>query len=127
MRNGAQLVVAWPKMRTAPSRARVSPIRLREGASIGAGAVVVAGHDVGCFATVGAGAVVTHDVPDYGLVAGNPARLLGWVCECGRRLVDRDGVPLPPDALAVVACAWCDACYVIGHDSCIREPTEVPA
>ena len=68
----------------------VSPIRLRTGASIGAGAVVVAGLDVGRFATVGAGAVVTRDVPDHALVVGNPARRLGWVCACGQRLLDRD-------------------------------------
>ena len=70
----------------------VSPIRLRTGASIGAGAVVVAGRDVGRFATVGAGAVVTRSVPDHALVAGNPARRIGWVCACGRRLVAA-GVP----------------------------------
>ena len=64
----------------------VSPIVLRHGASIGAGAVVVAGCDVGPFAMVGAGAVVTHDVPAHALVAGNPARVIGWVCACGQRL-----------------------------------------
>ncbi|HXX60226.1 MAG TPA: acyltransferase [Candidatus Sulfotelmatobacter sp.] len=65
----------------------VDQIHLRYGSSVGAGAVVVAGTDVGRFATVGAGAVVTRDVPDHALVAGNPARLLGWVCACGRRLL----------------------------------------
>jgi UDP-2-acetamido-3-amino-2,3-dideoxy-glucuronate N-acetyltransferase len=69
----------------------LSPIDLREGCSIGAGAVVVAGTVVGRFATVGAGAVVTRDVPDYALVAGNPARRLGWVCACGTRLSDSSG------------------------------------
>jgi len=69
----------------------VSPIDLREGCSIGAGAVVVAGTTVGRFATVGAGAVVTRDVPDYALVAGNPARRMGWVCSCGTRLSDPSG------------------------------------
>ena len=75
----------------------VSPILLKEGCSIGAGAVVVAGVDVGRFATVGAGAVVTKDVADHALVAGNPARRLGWVCSCGRRLVDAEGHPAPAD------------------------------
>jgi acetyltransferase-like isoleucine patch superfamily enzyme len=74
----------------------VSPIELREGCSIGAGAVVVAGTVVGRFATVGAGAVVTRDVPDYALVAGNPARRLGWVCACGTRLADDSGKNAPP-------------------------------
>ena len=73
----------------------VSPIELAEGCSIGAGAVVVAGTRVGRYATVGAGAIVTRDVPDYALVAGNPARRLGWVCACGARL-DEVG----PDASA---------------------------
>lgn len=70
----------------------VSPIELADGCSIGAGAVVVAGVRVGRFATVGAGAVVTRDVKDYALVAGNPARQLGWVCACGGRIEDMEGV-----------------------------------
>jgi len=60
---------------------------VKYGASIGAGAVVLPGVTVGRFAMVGAGAVVTRDVPDHGLVVGNPARLQGFVCRCGRRLV----------------------------------------
>jgi len=75
----------------------VSPITLRRGCSIGAGAVVVAGIDVGSFATVGAGAVVTRPVADYALVVGNPARRLGWVCACGLRLTGTDGSPAPAD------------------------------
>ncbi|HJW21193.1 MAG TPA: acyltransferase [Candidatus Limnocylindrales bacterium] len=69
----------------------VSPIVLRRGSSIGAGAVVVAGNDVGTFATVGAGAVVTRSVPAHALVVGNPARTIGWVCACGQRLLDGHG------------------------------------
>jgi len=64
----------------------VSPILIRRGASIGAGAVVLPGVTVGEFAMVGAGAVVTRDVPGHGLVYGNPARLHGYVCRCGRLL-----------------------------------------
>jgi acetyltransferase-like isoleucine patch superfamily enzyme len=64
----------------------VSSIRLRRGSSIGAGAVVVAGNDVGEYAMVGAGAVVTRTVEDHALVVGNPARRVGWVCSCGTRL-----------------------------------------
>ncbi|MBV9358988.1 MAG: N-acetyltransferase, partial [Chloroflexi bacterium] len=62
---------------------------VREGASVGAGSVVVAGLTIGRWALVGAGAVVTHDVPDHGLVLGVPARLRGWVCRCARRLTVR--------------------------------------
>ena len=64
----------------------VSPIVLREGSSIGAGAVVIAGVEVGPHALVGAGSVVTKNVAAFELVAGNPARRLGWVCRCGQRL-----------------------------------------
>ena len=64
----------------------VSPILIRRGASIGAGAVVLPGVTVGEFALVGAGAVVTCDVPAHGLAYGNPARVYGYVCSCGRPL-----------------------------------------
>jgi acetyltransferase-like isoleucine patch superfamily enzyme len=64
----------------------LSPTLVREGASIGANAVVVCGVAVGRWAMIGAGAVVSRDVPDYGLVWGNPARLHGFVCPCGHRL-----------------------------------------
>jgi acetyltransferase-like isoleucine patch superfamily enzyme len=62
---------------------------IRTGASLGAGVIVLPDIVVGRFAMVGAGAVVTRSVPDHGLVAGNPARLLGFVCSCGERLVER--------------------------------------
>jgi UDP-2-acetamido-3-amino-2,3-dideoxy-glucuronate N-acetyltransferase len=97
----------------------VSPIRLRVGSSIGAGAVVVAGSDVGRFATIGAGAVVTRDVPDHALVAGNPARRLGWVCACGRRLVAGDGAPAGRDASGPAQCPACGARYEIDGDQCV--------
>jgi len=57
---------------------------VRRGASIGANATILCGHEIGSFAMVAAGAVVTDDVADHELVAGNPARRLGWVCDCGR-------------------------------------------
>lgn len=61
-------------------------IHIRYGAALGAQAVVLPDVTIGRFALVGAGAVVTKDVPDHGLVLGNPARLAGYVCKCGRRL-----------------------------------------
>ena len=61
-------------------------IVLRYGCSIGAGAIVLPNVTVGSFALVGAGAIVTRSVPAYGLVVGNPARLIGYVCPCGGRL-----------------------------------------
>ena len=60
-----------------------TPTLVREGASIGAGAVVLPGVTIGRWAIVGAGAVVTHDVPDHALVTGNPARVVGRACVCG--------------------------------------------
>ena len=62
------------------------PTLVKHGASIGAGAVLVAGITVGSFAMVGAGAVVTKDILPHALVVGTPARVIGWVCQCGHRL-----------------------------------------
>ena len=59
---------------------------VKQGASIGANATIVCGHDIGRYAFVGAGAVVTRDVPDYAMVYGSPARVHGWVCRCGEQL-----------------------------------------
>ena len=56
---------------------------LKNGASIGANATIVCGHTIGCWAMIGAGAVVTSDVISHALMLGNPARQCGWVCECG--------------------------------------------
>jgi acetyltransferase-like isoleucine patch superfamily enzyme len=63
-----------------------SSIVVEDGASIGANATVVAGVRLGAWAMVGAGAVVTHDVPAHALMAGVPARQIGWVCACGKRV-----------------------------------------
>ena len=60
--------------------------RICRGATLGAGAVVVCGTTVGEFAFVGAGAVVTRDVPAHAFAVGNPVRIIGWACTCGRRL-----------------------------------------
>lgn len=59
---------------------------VKKGASIGANATIVCGHDIGTYAFIGAGAVVTKHVPDYALVVGNPARQIGWMSEFGHRL-----------------------------------------
>ena len=57
-----------------------------KGASIGANATIVCGHDIGAYAFIGAGAVVTKSIPPYALVIGNPARQIGWMSEYGHRL-----------------------------------------
>jgi acetyltransferase-like isoleucine patch superfamily enzyme len=100
----------------------VSPIKLADGYSIGAGAVVVAGVTVGEFAMVGAGAVVTRDVPGHALVVGSPARRIGWVCACGARLVDSNGDPMPADppqyaTHAELRCPTCGRAYTYVPDA----------
>ena len=69
-----------------PRKSELRPTLVKEGATLGANCTIVCGHTVGRFAFVAAGAVVTKDVPDYALMAGNPARLKGWMCRCGVRL-----------------------------------------
>ncbi len=60
--------------------------RVKKSASLGANSTIVCGHDIGKYALVGAGAVVTKTVPDYAMVVGNPARIKAWVCACGTKL-----------------------------------------
>jgi UDP-2-acetamido-3-amino-2,3-dideoxy-glucuronate N-acetyltransferase len=67
-------------------RGQYSKTHVARGASIGANATIVCGHDIGAFAFIGAGAVVTKDVPAYALIVGNPARQIGWMSEFGHRL-----------------------------------------
>ena len=69
---------------------KVTETLVKKGASIGANATIRCGITVGEYATIGAGSTVTKDVPDYALVAGNPAKQIGWVCECGYKL-DEEG------------------------------------
>lgn len=69
-----------------PRRGALVPTRVARGASVGANATIVCGTTIGPFALVGAGAVVTKDVPAHALVVGVPARQIGWVCWCGLRL-----------------------------------------
>jgi UDP-2-acetamido-3-amino-2,3-dideoxy-glucuronate N-acetyltransferase len=67
-------------------KSEYAPTTVRTGATLGANCTIICGNQIGAYAMVGAGAVVTHDVPAYALVVGNPARLLGWVCNCGERI-----------------------------------------
>lgn len=60
---------------------------VKRGASIGANATIVCGNTLGRYSFVGAGSVVTKSIPDYALVYGNPARIQGWMCECGEKLI----------------------------------------
>ena len=81
---------------------------VKRGASIGANATVVCGHTIGNYAFIGAGAVVTRDVPDYAIIVGNPGRVVGWMCQCGVKL------DLSPDVARNESgnCAACGTAYV---------------
>ena len=84
---------------TVPRKDEFRPTRVERGASIGANATIVCGHTIGAYALIGAGAVVTRDVPPYALVVGNPARHIGWVSEYGHRLrFDADGRATCPES-----------------------------
>lgn len=97
---------------TAPGDDELPESRLRRGCTIGAGAVLVGGIEIGPFATVGAGAVVTRDTPGHALMVGNPARRIGWVCACGRRLRDSAGhdAPAEPERYAIDTDLVCESC-----------------
>lgn len=80
-------------------RGQYAKTHVGKGASIGANATIVCGHDIGAFAFIGAGAVVTKNVPDYALLVGNPARQLGWMSEYGHRLeFDKENIAICPES-----------------------------
>lgn len=80
-------------------RGQYSKTHVGRGASIGANATIVCGHDIGEFAFIGAGAVVTKTIPAYALVVGNPSRQIGWMSECGHKLVfDQNGTASCPES-----------------------------
>src|SRR5262249_17841871 len=79
--------VATPRSHV-PRKDQYLPTLVRRGATLGANCTVICGHTIGAFAFVGAGAVVTKDVPDHALVVGVPARVVGWVCSCGVKMAD---------------------------------------
>lgn len=86
--------------------------RIKKGASIGANATIVCGHDIGKYAFVGAGAVVTKDVPDYAMVYGTPARIQGYVCQCGAKLNFSDGK---------ATCPACKKKYIMEKNTTVEE------
>jgi acetyltransferase-like isoleucine patch superfamily enzyme len=95
------------------------PTLVREGATIGAGAIVGCGLEIGRFAMVGMGAVVTRSLPDFHLAHGNPARSVGCVCRCGEPLVRFVARATPPPGPAV--CATCSRGYEIGPGGLVTE------
>jgi len=92
-----------------PRRAELRPTRVERGATVGANATILCGTTLGAWCFVGAGAVVTRDVPPYALVTGVPARRRGWVCACG--------VTLPGSPAADGRrCPGCGAAYLVVRD-----------
>ncbi|HRG89854.1 MAG TPA: acyltransferase [Chitinophagales bacterium] len=80
-------------------RGQYSKTTVKRGASIGANATIVCGHDIGEFAFIGAGAVVTKNIPAYALVVGNPSKQMGWMSEYGHRLnFDKEGFAICPES-----------------------------
>ena len=91
--------------RSGVNREPVSTL-VKTGASIGANATIVCGNDIGRYAFIGAGSVVTNDIPDHALVVGNPSRIVGWVCHCGRKLLNNNQT-IPTD----LKCDYCSRSY----------------
>jgi len=89
---------------------------VKKGASVGANAVIVCGNTIGRFSFIGAGAVITKDVPDYALVIGNPGRIAGWMCYCGIGLNFQDG--------SETKCTACGKEYTMINDKQIKEKTD---
>lgn len=92
-----------------PRKSEFKRTRVRRGASLGANCTIVCGIEIGQFAFIGAGAVVTKDVPDFALMVGVPARQTGWICQCGIQLQD-----LKPHQTA--RCSDCGSEYVLKND-----------
>lgn len=87
---------------------------VKRGASLGANCTVVCGHTIGAYAFIGAGAVVTKDVPDHALLVGNPARITGWMCQCGVKLASGAS---PPQR---VTCQACGVSYASSATGALR-------
>jgi UDP-2-acetamido-3-amino-2,3-dideoxy-glucuronate N-acetyltransferase len=94
---------------------QVKPTLVKKGATIGANATIVCGTTLGRYCFVGAGAVVTHNVPDHAMVVGNPARTVGWACACGERLSD------------TLECLVCGKHYVKGREGLLESEGANPA
>ena len=87
------------------------PTLVKKGATIGANATIVCGNTIGRYAFVAAGAVVTSNIPDYGLVIGIPARLVGWVCKCGYVLVVDKRIKGKLLEDSIIQCPYCESIY----------------
>lgn len=95
-------------------RGEYLPTRIERGATVGANATVVCGQTLGAYCLVGAGAVVTHDVPAHGLVLGAPARRCGWVCVCGVTLSELGRARRGPGTTH--GCPSCSRRFIVDGD-----------
>ncbi len=86
---------------------------VKKGASIGAGAVVMCGVTIGEHAMIGAGSIVTKGIPSHALAYGNPAKIKGFVCKCGKRLVEEEEKP----KYVLMTCSFCDEKYKIRRET----------
>jgi len=100
-----------------PKHGEWVPTLVKRGASIGANATIVCGITIGEWAFIGAGSVVTRDVPDYAIVTGNPARIAGYMCECGIKI---RGVKILPDETISYSCPKCGREYSICREGVKR-------
>ena len=94
-----------------PRMSEIRPTTVKRGATIGANATIICGNTLGEYSFIGAGAVVTESVPDYALVIGNPARRIGWMCQCGNRLEGQDA----PNS--ILKCHTCGKLYERDHEA----------
>lgn len=97
---------------------------VKKGASLGANCTIVCGYTIGRYAFIGAGAVVTKDVPDYALIVGTPGRIVGWMCQCGIRLAF---APSYASGEERAQCQSCGMCYVkrgeaVAEEMAVEEP-----
>jgi len=91
---------------------------IKQGATLGANSTIVCGTTIGRYAFVGAGAVVTRNVPDYALVLGVPAKQFGWICSCGERL---------PAGAGDITCTACGKTYLIANERCDEQAARITA
>ena len=91
---------------------KITPTLVKTGASIGANATIICGVTIGKYVMIGAGAVVTKDIPDYGFVFGNPARLKGFVCPCGMKLQYKG----TKDEKVILQCLHCEKELTIDYE-----------
>jgi UDP-2-acetamido-3-amino-2,3-dideoxy-glucuronate N-acetyltransferase len=103
-----------------PRKDEYKRTRVRRGATIGANATIVCGVTLGEYSFIGAGSVVTSDVPPFALIVGVPGKQIGWMCQCGVKL---DIPTAPSDAVTTISCAACGTGYTYKGETIERART----